>query len=167
MTRLALALVFVLAGCAVPAQTVDRARLGDAAADLDGRSGTVLLSDGTVWTADALRLDPDTTSWIDAATGTLRAAPTSSVAEVRTRDPGDTVARSALVGAVVVGAAGGALWGLVCSDPTLGCGGPTPLAVGAGLVPAGALWGGTLGALRPPARRWPLAPTAPAEPTEE
>lgn len=148
--RLVLLFVLVLlSGCAATV-TVPPSAYADTSARLDGERVTVVLADGRTALATALRLGPDSTSWFDAARGTLRVVPSASVVRVEHRDRGRAVRRGVLRG-VVGGAAIAVLTASIfCFDtadgPVPSCpsrSGYAVVAAGGVLlgVPAGALGG--------------------------
>lgn len=170
---LALLAALVLTGCGTvrgSSQAVGPDRLDAAAAELAGARGVLTLTDGRRVLVEGLRMDPDTTSWVDPRTGDLRLVATPFVAEVEARDRRGAILKTAGVGALVAAAAGAALGVALCAD--LGCGDETltgALALGALAAPSGALWGGVIGAVADPVHRWtfepaPAAPPPPAPP---
>ena len=130
-THLLALAVLALSGCAAATHTValeDGDQLAWANSLFATRPTVVVLEDGSAYDALALRLEADTTTWVDPQTQALVAVPTASVLEVERRDPRRAslriAGRGALVGAAV-GAVGGAALGyslaecfIFCSEPT-------------------------------------------------
>lgn len=102
--------LLVLSGCAGTRHTIDPAsdaeRLAWANRLFEARPSVVVLTDGTAYDAHALRLAPDTSTWVDPATRQLLAIPTSAIAVVERSDR-----RRAMERGVGRGAASGALTG--------------------------------------------------------
>lgn len=167
---LVLLVALALTGCAglrSSTQIVAPDRLDIAAAEVAGGSGLLSLADGTRYRVESLRIDPDTTSWIDPVTGALRLVATPSVAQFEARDRRQALFRGAGLGALAGAAVGAALGLSVCAD--FGCDDAATAVVGVGTVgaAAGAFWGGVLGAATDPVDRWMFerpARRAPAEP---
>lgn len=144
---------------------------------LGGRTATVVLRDGGVARGSALRVDADSTSWVDASTGQLRVVATADVARVTVSSPRLTLERSVENG-VLLGTAAGFLLGaalgydsggclLFCSgEPTLGARARGALTFGSFYGLAGAAEGLALGALVGAAApaEWEFIPTS-QEPT--
>lgn len=165
----ALAPMAALAGCASTTHTVyPTDALGDANRALGGRPVTVLLVDGTAHAAEAIRLEADSTSWIDPQTGALYAVPTDAVRVVERRDHKRSTERVAgrgaiigtIVGAVLMGAAGYDTGGCLvfCSEPS----GPErirgaatwgALGAGSGAI-SGLFWGTIVGVFSDPTERF-------------
>lgn len=87
---------------------------------LAGRDAVVTLTDGTAYAAAALRVGPDTTTWVDPASQALLAIPTWAIAEVERRDRARTLRRAVRLGATGGAAVGGAL-GVAAGAETGGC----------------------------------------------
>ena len=82
-------LLLLLAGILLPRRGQVRVKGDDWAAlnqRLAGRDAVVVLTDGTAYDAAALRVGPDSTTWVDPATQALLAVPTWAIAEVERRD---------------------------------------------------------------------------------
>ena len=150
--------LLVLTGCASfqgSSLIVEPDRLGEVAAEVAGGQGILSLVDGTRYLVEGLRIEPDTTSWVDPQTGDLRLVATPFVAVFESRNRRRSMFRGAGTGAVVAGIAGASLGLLICSD--VGCGEETPIIVlglGALSMPSGAFWGGVIGAISDPLDRW-------------
>ena len=78
-------------------------------ARLAGRDAVVVLTDGAAYDASALRVAPDTTTWVDPRTQALLAIATSDIAEIERRDRSRAIRRSVRVGALGGAAVGGTL----------------------------------------------------------
>ena len=154
----------LLAGCAGSTYTVAPEAFEDARRDLSGRTVTLVLTDGARYSAASLRLEADTTTWVNPDTGELLALPTWALAEVQHRDRGRSALRTAGAGALVTGAIGGTLGALLCAG--LDCGASQPLVVlgaAASAAPSGALYGALGGAIANRADRWLFAPARPPD----
>lgn len=157
---LLLSVLVVLAGCSGAVRAVDpEAESPSSLRALAEREVRVHLADGGVRPARGLRVEADTTSWVDADTGALVAVRTASVVEVRHRDrwgwSNRVAVRSALVGGLagtVLGAA--ALWEAGDSN------GAAVFAVGGGAIATlyGLVGGAVAGAAVAPQDRYVLAP---------
>ncbi len=94
----------VLSGCAATTYTVgpdlESDRLAWANALFASKPTVIVLTDGTSYDATALRLEADTTTWVDPSTQNLVAIPTSAVLEVERRDRGRMVRRIVSTGTV-------------------------------------------------------------------
>ena len=146
----------VLTGCAGSTHTVRPDALADANRQWAGRAVTVVLADRTAHPAEALRVDRDSATWVDPATGALRSAATAEVATVERRDRTRSALRTAGVGALVGTLAGAVSGGLLC--PRFGC--STGNVVGLVVRPAisGTAWGALGGALANRPDRFVLPP---------
>ncbi|MGB3542102.1 hypothetical protein [Rubrivirga sp.] len=178
MTPRLLALL-ALSGCAAASHSVDPALEGDrlawANALFASRPTTVVLEDRTRHDATALRLEADTTTWIDPATQDLVSVPTSSVLEVERRDAGRAgnriVVRGAVTGASVGGAAGAVAGYQSDGCLSFSCGPPSAIArltfgavVGVSGAVVGAIGGATGGIVTgwfsPKTERFEVAPSS-------
>ena len=107
-----------LTGCTGLRQTLDPSEadgLAVANRRFAERPATVVLATGERAPAQALRVAPDTTTWVDPETGALRTVATADVVEVRRSDPA-RARRRFVRQQVVVGAVLGALGGAVVGD---------------------------------------------------
>ncbi len=117
MRLVLLVVAFALTGCAGSVQTLRPATdLAEARRQLDGQSTEVYLRDGRIRAAHALRVDADTTSWVDPQTAAFVRVPTSSIVEVRRTDRRGSVRRAAARGAVAAGLVGAVLGGIAGYD---------------------------------------------------
>lgn len=168
----------VLSGCAGASHSLDPAADADRLAwanQLFGeRSSVVILTDGTAYDAEALRLAPDTTTWLDPVTRALVAVPTSALAAVERRDGKRSSQRIMRQGAVA-GAVAGTILGMVggnafsecfitCREPTVAQRSAYIVAGGAsgalGGLLAGAYGGILTGMVSSPTERFVLTPAA-------
>lgn len=130
-----------LCACAPGTRTFDPADEWVLEREFNGRPVTLFLENGRRVRADALRMDPDSSSWVDRDTGTFEVVPTADIVRIqRIETTGESVARSARQGAFSGAVAGGLLGFFVGS--ALGDAG----AAGAGGIIV-ALWGGLDGAV--------------------
>lgn len=92
-----------LTGCVGARHTIDPAseaeRLAWANRLFSERPAVVVLTDGTAYDAQALRLATDITTWVDPASRQLLAIPTSAIAVVERRDKTRAMERAARRGA--------------------------------------------------------------------
>ena len=167
----------VLAGCSGAVRAVDPAAAPPSALhDLAEREVRVHLADGQVRPARGIRVEPDTTSWVDADTGALVAVPTASVVEVRQRDRAGWSRRVAGRAALAAGLGGAVLGGAVAlggggvlapSGASAGERAATAVAVGigGGAISAvyGLVGGAVAGAVVAPQDRYVLAPDSTAQ----
>ncbi|WP_412069533.1 hypothetical protein [Rubrivirga sp. IMCC43871] len=180
MRALLLAAALLLSGCAATHSVAgddDFAALNDR---LAGRDAVLVLTDGTAYDATALRVGPDSTTWIDPATQALLAIPTYAIAEVERRDRQRTLFRGVRIGSlsgVAVGGAMGAIAGFESGGCVIFCGGDPTMgdrlkgAAGFGLGGAavglvyGAIFGGAAGLVSDSAERFrfDIAPPTAAE----
>ncbi|WP_412061651.1 hypothetical protein [Rubrivirga sp. IMCC45206] len=180
MRPLLLAAALVLSGCAATHSVAAGDDFGALNARLAGRDAIVVLTDGTAYDAAALRVGPDSTTWIDPRTQALLAIPTSAIAEVERRDRQRALRRSVRLGVisgVSVGGAMGAAAGFESGGCLIFCGGDPTIgdrlkgAGGFGLAGAavglvyGALFGAAAGLVSDSAERFrfDLAPPTAAE----
>ena len=154
MRPLLLLLALAASGCASFTHAVDLADPSRANADFAGRDATVILTDGAEYDAVSLRLEPDTTTWVDPGSGQLLAIPTSAVAVVQRRDRGRAVWRTARNGALVGAAVGAVLGGIVGNEFVGAFGQPTTSERASGVAFFGVVFGvgagiegGVIGAL--------------------
>ena len=101
MRPLVLLAALAVAGCASSTRTVDPANPAGANAHFAGRTVRVVLTDGAWHDADALRLGPDTTTWVDPGSRQWVAVPTAAVATVEHRDRRRAARRGVLRGVVL------------------------------------------------------------------
>ncbi|MGB3542101.1 hypothetical protein [Rubrivirga sp.] len=144
--RLLALAALALSGCAATTHAIDPAAEPDRLAwanDLfASRPTTVVLEDGTAYDATALRLEADTTTWIDPATQSLVSIPTSAVLEVERRDGGRSVSRVVRRGIVAGAIASGLLFaaaGVESGGCFIFCGSEPPTT--GERVRAGVSWG--------------------------
>ena len=178
MTLRLLALALVLSGCAGARYSVDPAGEPEDLAWANNlfasRATVVVLTDGTAYDATALRLEADTTTWIDPATQSLLAVPTSAVLEVERRDGNRSfrriVRRGVVGGAIVSGTlfavagyeSGGCLF--LCGSEPPGMSDRLEGAAAFGAVGAlggafyGMLYGGAVGLVSSPTERFEVDP---------
>ena len=100
--------LFLIAVLACGCGSVRTVAPGTTPEPLRDRRVTVVLTDGTQHAAVGLRVDADSVSWFDAASGRIRTAPTVGVAEVRRRNTDRALLRGTL-GGVLAGTAVGFL----------------------------------------------------------
>lgn len=145
----ALLTLLLLSGCAASTLRPEADSAG-ANRRVAGRIVTVTMVDGTVHQADALRFEPDSTSWFRAYSADLVRVATPSIAEVSFRESG-TVGRATMRGAVVGAVVGGVALGIMgYQNPScvLYCGDPedsTRLSSTADAALAGSMAGGVVG----------------------
>ena len=156
-------LVLLLAALAPHAAAQPIATAADARRAYDGRAAELTLADGSVWSAAALRIAADETSWIDG--GDVFRVPTCAVAALRGPARPLRFRGAAVLGAVSAGM-GGLAGALVCGldgSAEAGCVAGSAVALGA----AGALVGAGIDlATRPRGpRALTLSPTCTATPT--
>ena len=166
MRSVLLLAVAVLCGCSGAVRTVDPSA-PSALHDLAERRVDVHLVDGPVRPARGLRVEADTTSWVDADTGALVRVATASVVEVRRRDragwsrrvAGRSALAAGLVGAALgaaVGAGGGGVLGSSDTPPAVNAA-TFGIGVGAVGVMYGVVGGAVAGAAVAPQDRYVLA----------
>ncbi|GAB5536065.1 MAG: hypothetical protein Rubg2KO_23140 [Rubricoccaceae bacterium] len=108
----ALFLLVLLTGCASSVHRV--APEDQTLRDLESRQLVVSLADGTMYRAHSLRVEADTTTWIDPKTGNLIGVNTARLAEVQEDDLATSLRggrRGALIGAGV-----GLLFGAIAGN---------------------------------------------------
>lgn len=120
MRLLLLSAALLLSGCAATHSVAADDDFAALNARLAGRDAVLVLTDGTAYDASALRVGPDSTTWIDPATQALLAIPTYAIAEIERRDRQRTLTRGVRLGGLSGAAAGGTL-GVVAGYSSGGC----------------------------------------------
>ncbi len=160
-----LAVGLALSGCVSTAGTLDssadRLRLNERAAK---RTATVTLVSGEHFRADGFRVDAESASWTDPATGQVQTFAREDVARVRFLRHGRGALEGAAIGAVAGFATGAALAVLPqqgrCAPEDYFCGDPTARAVfyGAATGVVSLVGGAGAGALFPNKLVWEGTP---------
>lgn len=162
--RLLLLLSVLLSACAPGTRVFDPSDEWTLAREFSGRSALVGLDDGRAVRVRAVRMDPDSSSWVNVDTGAFEVVPTSGIVRItRPATAGEGVVRGAGQGAIAGAVVGGTL-GLLFVSAFQDGSGAVPLVLAITVFGAldGAAMGALVGLILPGARTYVAAP-APAD----